>query len=360
MIKASTMPGSTASLAQGDQTGTILILEKDPALRQAFSRHLTKWGEHPFLTESTEKALEILRGDTEVFLVFLSLASISTTGIDLMEAIQEARPEASIILTTDYVDPATALPFIERGAFDYLKKPFLFEEIEILIRRVREHQELRGQATALRILREKKKVERQNLIDFMIGLANLIDAKSPYTKEHSDRVARTTKVFTRFLGLPKKEFEDISFGAKLHDIGKVGIPDSILNSTGKLSKEERQIMNDHPLAGAKILKPIVVMKDIIPMVLYHHENWDGTGYPERLRGEEIPFGARIVKITDYYDAITSHRPYRSPLSLEEASQVLLSERGRILDPKLTDAFIQMINQGGLENPAVSGILPAIR
>ncbi len=360
MIKTSTRPGSSDGQAQRNQAGTILILEKDSALRQAFSRHLTCWGEHPLFTDSTDEALEILRSDQGVFLVFLSLASIGTSSIDLMEAIQEASPEVSIILTTDYVDPATALPFIERGAFDYLKKPFLFEEVEILIRRVREHQELRGQATALRVIQEKKKVERQNLIDFMIGLANLIDAKSPYTKEHSDRVARTTKVFTRFLGLPKKDYEDISFGAKLHDIGKVGIPDSILNSTGKLSKEERQIMNDHPLAGAKILKPIVVMKDIIPMVLYHHENWDGTGYPERLKGEEIPLGARIVKITDFFDAITSHRPYRSPLSLDDASQVLLSERGRILDPNLTDAFLQMIQQGGLENPAVSGVLPAVR
>ncbi len=353
------MPGTAASQPEKGQGGSILILEKDPALRQAFSRHLTRWGEHPILAESIEEAMELLAKEDRIFLVFFSLASISSSGIDLMQTIQEIRPGVSMILTTDYVDPATTLPFIERGAFDYLKKPFLFEEIEILIRRVREHQELRGQATALRILQEKKKVERQNLIDFMIGLANLIDAKSPYTKEHSDRVARTTKVFTRFLGLSKKDYEDISFGAKLHDIGKVGIPDSILNSTGKLSKEERQIMNDHPLAGAKILKPIVVMKNIIPMVLYHHENWDGTGYPENLKGEEIPFGARIVKITDYFDAITSHRPYRTPLSLDEAAQVLLSERGRILDPNLTDAFIKMIQQGGLENPAVSGVLPAI-
>ncbi|HHI78421.1 MAG TPA: HD domain-containing protein [Planctomycetes bacterium] len=360
MIKTGTMPGSPSSERKGGTAGSILILEKDPALRQAFSRHLTRWGEHPLLADSAEDALSLIRGEPEVFLAFLNLASISTPGLDLMEAIQDANPEVSVILTTDYVDPSTALPFIERGAFDYVKKPFLFEEIEILIRRVREHQELRSQATTLQILQETKKVERQNLIDFMIGLANLIDAKSPYTREHSDRVARTTKVFTRFLGLPRKDYEDISFGAKLHDIGKVGIPDSILNSTGKLSKEERQIMNDHPQAGARILKPILVMKDIIPMVLYHHENWDGTGYPERLREEEIPFGARIVKITDYYDAITSHRPYRSPLSLEEASQVLRSERGRILDPRLTDAFLDMLHQGGLENPNVSGVLPAVR
>ncbi len=359
------MPGHALHDAGPDAGSTetkesILVLDRDPGLQFAFVKHLESWSERCLLAEDAQDLLAKMDSEPEVCAVFLNIAAPGMHSVDLLEAIGEKDPETAVVLMTDYLDPSLALSLLKNGAFDYIRKPFLFEEIRVLLHRIREHRALRSQALALQVLQETKRVERQNLIDFMIGLANVIDAKSPYTKEHSDRVALMTKAFTRHLGLSEKEIEDISFGAKLHDIGKVGIPDRILEATGRLSKEDRQLMNDHPVTGAKILEPIEVMRDIIPMVLRHHENWDGSGYPDGLKGEEVPLGARIVKIVDYFDAITSKRPYREPLPDMEAIQVLEAERGRILDPSLTDRFIELIRKGGLRQPKVSGVLPAVR
>jgi HD-GYP domain-containing protein (c-di-GMP phosphodiesterase class II) len=126
-----------------------------------------------------------------------------------------------------------------------------------------------------------------------------------------------------------------------------------------LCKADRDLVMAHPEDGAKILQPIALMEDIIPMVRLHHENWDGSGYPDGRHGEETPLEARIVKIADYFDAITSIRPYRTPLSHPEACDVMRSERGRLLDPQLVDAFVGLAATGVLSRPAMSGVLPAV-
>ncbi|MAE77870.1 MAG: hypothetical protein CMJ85_13490 [Planctomycetes bacterium] len=338
---------------------TVLVVDPERSVRHSFRRNLESWGLVPLLADSGEAALDILAQHDEVFLVFVDLAMHGLGGVGLIEEIQKRDYQADVVLMTDYLDPNLALSLLKNGAFDYIRKPFLIDEIKLLIQRVREHRNLRQQAMKFQLLEETKKVERDNLIDFMIGLAGVIDAKSPYTKEHSDRVAQYTKAFCRFLELPEQQFQNYSFGAKLHDIGKVGVPDDILNSTGRLNKQEREIMMAHPVAGARILEPILLMEPILPMVLRHHENWDGTGYPDGLVDEETPLGGRIVKLVDYFDAITSERPYREPLPHAEAIKVLQSESGRVLDPELTAAFVELIASGGLMQANLSGGLPAV-
>ena len=357
----STLPeeSGVAIGAEDTRFTDILIVDPEQSVRLAFRRYLEQWGLKPYIADSAETALALLEENPGIFLVFLDLAMPKLGGVGLSEEVQNRGFDVSVVLMTDYLDPSLAMSLLKNGVFDYIRKPFLVDEIQLIVHRVREHRTLQEQALRLQFLQQAKRIERENLIDFMIGLAGVIDAKSPYTKEHSDRVARYAKAFCRYLDLPEHEYQDYAFGAKLHDIGKVGVPDAILNSTGRLAKDEREIMMAHPVAGARILEPIAVMESIIPMVLHHHENWDGTGYPDGQAGEETPMGARIVKIVDYYDAITSVRPYREPMTDEDAIQVLLSERDRVLDPDLTDCFVEVVKSGAHRVEGASGVLPAV-
>lgn len=341
-----------SELAPSWRTAPILVVDKEKAVCLSLARNLEFWGERVLVAENGEQALELLEEYADTFLVLLDLAMPGLGGVGLIEELGKLESKADVVLMTDYLDPSLALSLLKHGAFDYLRKPFLIDEVKHIVRRVKEHQGLREKALELKILEETKRVERENLVDFMIGLANLIDAKSPYTKEHSDRVAAYSRAFARALAVTEREYQDISFGSKLHDIGKVGVPDRVLENTGRLSKEEWEIMMDHPVAGARILEPVVVMKGIIPMVLRHHENWDGSGYPDGLEGEETPTSARIVKIADYYDAITSERPYREPMPIREAIKLLDWERERILDPELTKVFIELVKSGKIHESKI--------
>jgi putative two-component system response regulator len=334
-------------------SGTILLADDDKGIRRSLSLYLAKLGYTMLEAENGRDALELIdRGAP--FLVLADLAMPHMGGMEILEYVRIQRPEVDVILMTGHVDARAAIDGIKAGAFDFLKKPFLLDELRVAVHRVRERQEL------LRLLQERERVSREHMLEVMVGLANIIDAKSQYTREHSDRVARYAKAFARFLQLPAERFVNISFGAKLHDIGKVGTPDHILNSTGPLSKADRLVIMDHPSAGAKILEPMWVIKDIVPMVRLHHENWDGSGYPDGLVGAETPMEARIVKIADYFDAITSIRPYREPMTHRDACGVLATEEGKQLDPELTRAFIGMIESDVLASPAMeSAVLPAV-
>jgi putative two-component system response regulator len=250
------------------------------------------------------------------------------------------------------------LEAMRAGALDVVRRPVEGPALALALQRVTNLQRSRHRLQASAIADVRDGIAREHMVAFMIGLANVIDAKSQYTREHSDRVAQRAKVFARHLNLPDAQCETIAFGAKLHDIGKVAVPDAILNSENPLRPEERDVMQRHPTDGARMLRPVQVLHDIIPIVERHHENFDGSGYPDRLRGEEIPFGARLVKLVDYYDAITSKRPYRTPLPDADACKVLLSEAGRQLDPALTAEFVRIVGSGLLASNNVSAVIPA--
>ena len=159
---------------------------------------------------------------------------------------------------------------------------------------------------------QNEEIRSQNhLIDVVTSLASAIDAKDEYTKGHSTSVSRYAVALARAINLPEKEVERIKLGSLLHDVGKIGIPENVLKKPTKLSDEEWEIMKQHPNIGAeKVLQPNPSLHDLIPIVKYHHEHWDGSGYPNRLKGTDIPLAARIVSIADAYHALISDRPYR--------------------------------------------------
>jgi putative nucleotidyltransferase with HDIG domain len=178
----------------------------------------------------------------------------------------------------------------------------------------------------------------------LYALARAIDAKSPWTAGHSERVTDLALKIGRVMGLSNDELRDLQRAGLLHDIGKLGIPGEILDKPGKLTESEYDLMRQHPQVGAKILEPITAYTKVKPLVLYHHEHFDGSGYPEGLSGEKIPLGARIFSLADKYDALTSDRPYRPAKKRDEVIEYLIARAGFELDPKVVEAFLKVLAQ----------------
>lgn len=183
-------------------------------------------------------------------------------------------------------------------------------------------------------------ISQNHLMELANSLAGAIDAKDPYTKGHSTSVSRYSEALARAINLPEDEVRRITLGALLHDVGKIGIPEQVLKKPGKLEGEEWEIMKQHPVIGAeKVLAPNEALRDLIPIVKYHHEHIDGSGYPEHLKGDEIPLSARIVAVADTYHALISDRPYRKGMSVEKACEILKEGAGKLWDGDLVRHFI---------------------
>jgi putative nucleotidyltransferase with HDIG domain len=178
----------------------------------------------------------------------------------------------------------------------------------------------------------------------LTALARAIDAKSPWTAGHSERVTKLALKIAQVLGFAPKELDLLHRGALLHDTGKVGIPGEILDKPGKLTDEEMGLMKKHSQIGARILEPITTYSDTIPMVLQHHERYDGKGYPHGISGEAINLNARVLALADVFDAITSERPYRSGMDLKSAVNFIKGNAGSHFDPKVVQAFLQVVAQ----------------
>lgn len=191
---------------------------------------------------------------------------------------------------------------------------------------------------------QTEKIEStSHLVEIATSLSGAIEAKDTYTKGHSHAVSIFSEKLARALKLSDKEIQNIKLGALLHDVGKIGIPENILRKSHQLNDEEWNIMKQHPSIGVKkVLKPIEILKDLIPIVEHHHENWDGSGYPCKLKGEEIPLGARIVAIADAYHALISDRPYRKGLEISKATEILKAGAGIQWQTSLVMKFIELI------------------
>lgn len=181
-------------------------------------------------------------------------------------------------------------------------------------------------------------------LETMQTLARAIDAKDEYTREHADRASMYARLVAQELHLPESLVRHIEYAAMMHDIGKIGVPEHILRKPGRLTPEEYQEMKKHPAIGEQILSPIEFLAPIAPLVLYHHEWFDGSGYGEGLAGEEIPIGARIVAVIDAWDAMTSDRPYRKALPLEHAKAELRKGSGKQFDPRVVEAFLRVVER----------------
>jgi HD-GYP domain-containing protein (c-di-GMP phosphodiesterase class II) len=183
--------------------------------------------------------------------------------------------------------------------------------------------------------------QRSLFLSTVKSLASAIDAKDEYTRHHSTRVTDFTLRIAAKMGLSEKELGDLELAAILHDVGKIGVPESILNKPGKLTDEEFRLIKEHPARGENILSPVIELKEIARVVRSHHERYDGTGYPDKLKGHEIPLGARIMAIADTYDSITSERPYRKAASHRYAVKEIIGCSGTQFDPEVVENFLEI-------------------
>lgn len=193
-------------------------------------------------------------------------------------------------------------------------------------------------------IRYLSKEMNQTLLDMIYGFAKAIETQDLSTARHVEYVAQIAKKIAKEMGLSPQQINDVYHAAILHDLGKIGINPKVLLKKGKLSKKEKEVVKAHPWLGAEILREIHALKGAIPAILYHHERWDGTGYPLGLKGEEIPLSARIVALADVYAALTSRRPYRKAYSQKKAIQMIKKEKGKAFDPKVVDTFLKIVKE----------------
>jgi putative two-component system response regulator len=319
---------------------------------------------------STVEALNKLRGQPAHVFVAHHVMSTSNPfdGVACLEASVAFAPEALRIALVSSPDEAVELDFrpahegtiirlvarpSERSRLvalvgEGLKLMNLVEEQRELVRRLSiEQQKLQRRETLLdTVVRERTKELEESYEKLKIanrqalfGLAEAIEAKDPYTKGHCGRVAAYSLVLAKEAGYPADGLETLEFGAFLHDIGKIGIRDAVLLKPGPLDDGEWVHMREHPVKGYDIASKIEMLHPIMPAVRNHHERWDGSGYPDRMVGEDIPLVARIVAIADAYDAMATDRPYKKALPLEECEAILRKTAGKMYDPQLCEVFV---------------------
>lgn len=197
---------------------------------------------------------------------------------------------------------------------------------------------------AAEAIRESQERLENATLEFVETMAQALDARDPYTAGHSNRVSVNSTSIAEAMGLPPDQVEIIRIGAKLHDIGKIGVPDAVLQKPGRLTPEEYALIKMHPQIGKRILEKAGRFQDYLPIVELHHEDWNGGGYPYGMKGEEVPLGVRIVHVADVYDAITSHRAYRRAMSEQQVMDILQKGSGTMFDPAVLDAFLRILRE----------------
>jgi putative nucleotidyltransferase with HDIG domain len=312
----------------------ILLVEDDQQIRQEISQLLQI--ENFTIIQATDgvealKNLDHSKPDLIISDIFLQ----NMDGIQFYKKIREK--QSWITIPFIFLADRNALDQIrtvqELGVEDYLIKPI---EADDLIRTI--------QGKLLRAAELEVAHIGQAYLETVTVLANAIEGRDLYTRGHVERVTTYALLLARELRWPPSHLRILELGARLHDIGKISVPDHILNKPGPLNDEEWAIMKKHPSIGARMLRGISHMRPAIPYILYHHERWDGTGYPEGLQEREIPIEARLLAIVDVYDAISSRRPYHSALSHHQVVDILKSESGKRLDPDLLKIFIHILEK----------------
>ena len=298
---------------------------------------------------SAEDALALLR-QGEFQLVISDITMPGMSGLEMIPHVKQLSPETVVVMISGMQTVESAIGALRLGAFDYLMKPFDLRQVEAVVKRALEHHDLvtakQRYENHLEELVEQRTAELDRALNSLEGayrstlkaLTAALETRDSETHGHSERVVTYSLRLGREYGLNSEEMKSLEFGSLLHDIGKIGVPDSILRKPAKLTEEEWVRMREHPLHGQQILRGIEFLQGAARVVAQHHERWDGTGYPLGLRNEDIDICARIFAVADAFDAITSDRVYRRGKPYEAASQELDDWAGRQFDPKVVEAF----------------------
>lgn len=331
----------------------VLFVDDEDLVLRAFARDLSRSDIEVVVVRSAAKALSLLEKDR--FSVILSDFQMpEMNGIELLERARSVDPDAVRILVSGRADFDTAIAVINRvGLFNFIGKPWDPYDLRDILRRALEHHAitvenrrlggaLSTKCSQLSELASNLEVEvRNRTTSLLLGLVNALDLRDTETQWHSRRVAVYSKRLAEQMGIAGDELQAVLHGALLHDIGKIGVSDTILLKPGKLTPEEWEEMKRHAEYGYRILERIDFLKDARLLVLQHHERWDGRGYPGGLLGTATYVGARIFAVIDTYDAMTSDRPYRKALPHEVACAEITKMSGTQFDPDIVDAWQQI-------------------
>jgi response regulator RpfG family c-di-GMP phosphodiesterase/signal transduction histidine kinase len=324
----------------------ILCIDDNPEVLKLMKMLLADEFDLELMT-SAEQGLRFLR-EKNPDLVLCDVMMPGMDGHAFARAVKsdESLKHIPIILVTARTGAEMLNEGIQAGADDYISKPFDSTELKA---RIRSQLRLRQMESEMALMNKNLRMRTSDLVDqqrslflsTVKSLASAIDAKDEYTRHHSTRVTDFSLKIAAKMGFSEKELSELELAAVLHDVGKIAVPESILNKPGRLSDEEFKLIKEHPVRGEAILSPVIELKEIGRVVRAHHERYDGNGYPDRLKGREIPLGARIMSIADTYDSITSERPYRKAASHRYAIKEIISCSGTQFDPEVVENFLEI-------------------
>ncbi len=344
----------------------ILIVDDEARVREILSRKLADDGYHCLTAPDGNKALKLLKAD-QIDLVLLDINMPGKSGAEVLKGIKAKYPDTAVIMVTAIADAHTAISLMKSGAYDYVIKPVELNVLLVSLDRALEKRRLIIENRDYQLhleqrVKEQTKKIRQSFLNSITSLAYALEAKDKYTHGHSERVTEIAVAIAQELALPQDTIEKIQLAGLLHDVGKIGVRESVLNKPSKLTDEEFDHVKSHSEMGERILRPIIEDKEILEMVRHHHERYDGAGYPDGLTSAQITKGASIVAVAeayativsqgamalavaDAYDAMTSDRPYRPAISPEAACAELEKGKGKQFNPTVVDAFLNLLNKG---------------
>lgn len=321
----------------------ILAVDDEIGIVDSLSIFLNRSG-YTFAGETDPvKAIERLKNE-HFDLLLLDFIMTPLHGDQVVEEIRKFNKELYIILLTGHKDLAPPLETIRRLDIQgYCEKSDKFDQLLLLIesgiKSVAQMKEIKRINDELSETNEKLE---QAYMESIQTVRYTVEAKDTYTRGHSDRVSEYSVLIGKKLGLDEKDIRRLRIGGLFHDIGKIGVPDNILQKDGKLSDNEYSEIKNHPTIGAHILSNATMFEDILPIVKHHHERYDGKGYPSQLKGEEIPYLARITTVADCFDAMTSKRVYRNSLPIDVVISEIEKNKGTQFDPTIADAFLDIL------------------
>jgi cyclic di-GMP phosphodiesterase len=310
----------------------ILIVDDEPSILQTLQQVLANSYEVDVAENGIQGIARLQEAEYDLLLTDLKMPEVD--GVQLMEWAKRLYPDIEVIMITGFSDISLAVKIVRKGAYTYITKPFKLADIHLNVKRALEKrkadldrrlllQKQRELEAELLREEERRRVQEETVVQNISSLIKALEGKDTYTRGHSERVTIYARGLARYLKLPSEQRTLVERSAKLHDIGKIGIRDNVLQKPGRLTPQEYSEIQLHPSLGAEIIRPISFLHDTIEGIGHHHESFDGYGYPQGLKGKDIPYVARILAVADTYDAMTSTRAYRIKLPREIAVNELL-------------------------------------
>jgi putative nucleotidyltransferase with HDIG domain len=330
-------------------------VDDEEPIRNALRKYLKQQQFEVHAASSGDEALQQLRLH-KVALMLSDIRMPGTSGVDLVPQALEIEPDLAILMLTAVNDATSAALCMQRGAMDYLTKPIELADLgravqralkrrEMLLENRHLNQWLKEEVTTrtAELQRERNRLERVSTAT-LEALVNALEAKDPYLRGHSARVADLSANLAAELGLSEEDIDRVRMAGRLHDLGKIGTREAVTNKEGPLTPDEFEHVTQHVIIGAQILAPLVHLGDVVQMVRSHHERWDGTGYPDGLRGEDVPLGGRVIAAAEVFDALTTARPYQEKMTPEQAAERMGDLSGTVLDPRVVEALGRIVGR----------------